>query len=351
MDWKVFKTQIKLLKHPNADTLDLINASGFQFVSKTGTYKDKDYAIVIPDKSILPDSIKPFFIDYLKGPEKNRVGEIRIRGCESQGILLSAEKIKEIANLNIDEIELDVDISAKLGITKYEPPIPLDMAGQLELMANRPQIYDSNQFASNSDQFEDGELIYITEKLHGASCYILAYPDGSYEITTKNQAKKDYKLTESETNKYWVALRNHKEFFDKVSKNIFFTNNCKVLEFACELLPVQKGFTYGFASPTVKVFGMAVKSSDGWSRFSFVTLKMICEDMTVPHFYIGQFRKADIPKYIALAEGKETVSGKELHIKEGVVIAPVVPRKDKGGTYISMKILNTKYKNDGEELS
>lgn len=357
MDWKIYKSKLELKPHLNADTLDVIKAGEYQFVSKKGTYNDGDYAIVIPEKSVLPDSIKPFFIDYLKGPEKNRVGNIRLRGEFSEGILLSAEKIKEIANLNIDEIELDVDISEKLGITKYEPPIPLDMAGLLELMANRPQIYDSNQFASNSDQFIDGEAVYITEKLHGASCYILAYPDGSYEITTKNQAKKDYKLTESETNKYWVALRNHKEFFDAKTHFVFEEakvrgEELEVIEYATELLPVQKGFTYGFTNPTVRIFGLAFKFKDrGWERQSYVKMFSMLNGMLVPSFGIFKFSKADIPKYITLAEGKETVSGKELHIKEGVVIAPAVPRKDKGGTYISMKILNTKYKNDGEELS
>ena len=100
MDWKVYKSKIELKPHGNADTLDVIKAGDYQFVSKKGTYNDGDYAIVIPEKSVLPDTIKPFFIDYLKGPFKNRVGNIRLRGEFSEGILLSAEKIKEIATKN-----------------------------------------------------------------------------------------------------------------------------------------------------------------------------------------------------------------------------------------------------------
>ena len=211
------------------------------------------------------------------------------------------------------------------------------------------------QFASNSDQFEEGELIYITEKLHGASCYILYYPsEDRFELTTKNQAKKDLKLTENATNKYWVALNRQIEIFK--AKSIRLESECsdvEVIEIACELLPVQKGFTYGYTEPTLRAFGAAAKiRNEGWKRFNYLDLKVILgADLMVPVFWDGYFRKADIPKYIAMAEGKETVSGKELHIKEGVVVAPIVPRKDKSGTYLSMKILNTKYKNDGEELS
>ena len=80
-------------------------------------------------------------------------------------------------------------------------------------------------------------------------------------------------------------------------------------------------------------------------------LSDILDNLTVPFFGEFAFSKNNIQKYISLAEGKETVSGKELHIKEGVVIAPAIPRKGKDGGWVSMKILNSKYKNTGEELS
>lgn len=353
MDWKIYKSKIQLKPHPNADSLDVIKAGDYQFVSKKGTYTDGDYAIVIPEKSVLPDSIKPFFIDYLKGPEKNRVGNIRLRGEFSEGILLSAEKIKEIANLDMDSIKDDEDISEKLGITKYEPPIPSDMTGILARLENRPQIYDSNQFASNYDEFEEGELVCITEKLHGASCYVLYYPDGHFEITTKNQAKKDLRIQESEGNKYWQALNNNKKAFEEYAK-AYINDSVECVQFACELIPCQGGFTYGQDKPTLRIFGFASKYKEtSWIRSQFLTLELsdILDNLTVPFFGEFAFSKNDIQKYISLAEGKETVSGKELHIKEGVVIAPAIPRKGKDGGWVSMKILNSKYKNTGEELS
>lgn len=72
MEWKVYKSTVEVKTHYNADSLDLVVAGDYQFVSQKGIYKTGDVAIVIPEKSLLPPHIQKDFIDYLKGPEKKQ---------------------------------------------------------------------------------------------------------------------------------------------------------------------------------------------------------------------------------------------------------------------------------------
>jgi hypothetical protein len=45
------------------------------------------------------------------------------------------------------------------------------------------------------------------------------------------------------------------------------------------------------------------------------------------------------------------VSGKELHIREGVVLRPYIDRDAKDGTKLRLKIINPAYKETGEEIN
>jgi hypothetical protein len=45
------------------------------------------------------------------------------------------------------------------------------------------------------------------------------------------------------------------------------------------------------------------------------------------------------------------VSGKELHIREGVVVTPVVPRNDSEGHGLAVKFLNSKFKGAATDIA
>jgi hypothetical protein len=59
-----------------------------------------------------------------------------------------------------------------------------------------------------------------------------------------------------------------------------------------------------------------------------------------------------LPKSIVdLCKGNELVSGKEVHIREGVVLRPYIDRNAKDGTKLRLKIINPAYKETGEEIN
>jgi hypothetical protein len=59
-----------------------------------------------------------------------------------------------------------------------------------------------------------------------------------------------------------------------------------------------------------------------------------------------------LPKNIVdLCKGNELVSGKEVHIREGVVLRPYIDRTATDGTKLRLKIINPAYKETGEEIN
>ena len=59
-----------------------------------------------------------------------------------------------------------------------------------------------------------------------------------------------------------------------------------------------------------------------------------------------------LPKNIVdLCKGNELVSGREVHIREGVVLRPYIDRTAVDGTKLRLKIINPAYKETGEEIN
>jgi len=56
-------------------------------------------------------------------------------------------------------------------------------------------------------------------------------------------------------------------------------------------------------------------------------------------------------RLLVFSKGMELVSGKGLHIKEGVVISPYIDRFAMDGTRLRLKVINPKYKETGDEIN
>jgi RNA ligase (TIGR02306 family) len=113
-----------------------------------------------------------------------------------------------------------------------------------------------------------------------------------------------------------------------------------------EVLPVQKGFSYGFQKPSLRIFKVIVNGS----ILEYNVLPEWCKTHFVPILYRGAFILENI---LGLKEGLETVSGKGLHIREGLVLIPVKPRLNSDNHDLAVKLISEKYakKETGDELS
>jgi RNA ligase (TIGR02306 family) len=339
----VVKARAKLFPHSGAERLELCKIGTFQLVVQKGLYQEGDIIIVAPEKSLLPPDLALRYVNsetgisYLHGVEKNRVGTIRLRGEVSQGVI--------IPDKGYEHLPFDEDISAALGITFYEPPIPTHLAGEVESFSSRTSAHftqhDVEQFGIYQNEFVAGEPVLVTEKLHGSQGVYYRNSNLEWVVTSKGLAQKGLGLKENVGNAYWTAAKNV-GLLEAV--NTIFPDG-EVQVFA-EVLPIQKGFNYGQQKLTLKIFKVA---RDG-AILPYGTLPQWFKDNFVPVLYAGSF---DLEQILPLKDGSETVSGKGLHIREGVVLTPAVPRLNADNHDLAVKLISEKYakKETGEELS
>ena len=151
---------------PDANAIEVAVVGDYRSVVSKGKFNPGDLAIYIPEGAVVPDNLleKMNLVGKLAGHAKNRVKAIKLRGCLSQGILYN--------DYDFDNVPVGSDLAETLGITKYEPPIPSNMAGDLACIYGKPLHYDIENYKRFPDMIEDGELVEITEKTHGTFCGI-----------------------------------------------------------------------------------------------------------------------------------------------------------------------------------
>jgi RNA ligase (TIGR02306 family) len=329
-EFKVIKTRVEIFPHYNADSLELLKIDNYQCVVQKGLYKHLDVVVFAPEKSVLPTNLCEPFKNYLRGPHKNIVGSIRLRGELSMGVILPLNLVDPN-----NELPFDVDISEQLNIQKWEPAIPSHLSGvtiKLKDLAYKI-THDCHQFSLYSNCFEEGERVLITEKLHGSQCILIQHKDNTIQISSKGLFKNNICLDEQPQNTYWQAARNSK-IFELLQK---YLPNKEVLVFG-EVVPIQKGFLYGCTKlqPKIYVFKVVVEGKIlGLKDINF----LMPELQTVPLLSIEEFNEE---KLIKLGK-KLKQSSLDNHIAEGIVVSPVVPRYSIKGVELYLKIISDKY--------
>jgi RNA ligase (TIGR02306 family) len=284
---------------------------------------------------------------HLIGKDKNRVGSIRLRGEISQGATISLEKIKELFNL--ENITPSQDISEKLNITKYEPPIPVEMSGKVKTSDTSTSGFskhDVEQFGIYKNEFTMKETVIITEKIHGTQIMIGLTKDKELLISSKGFFSKDLFIEKSDSNIYWQAYNN-----SNLNEVLFYLESVfpnLAIQLFGEVVPAQK-FKYGQSKPVVLLYDVRI---DGFSLniLEHLWYSVVLKPHWVPIVHVGTLADVDVQE---LCKGKEQVSGKEEHIREGIVVRPVPDRFAKDGTRLMLKVINPAYakKETGDEIS
>lgn len=338
--WKVFKDRIELYPHPNADRLMLGKVGPYQVVVQKGIYQGGEDVIFIPEKSVLPEDLQAPWKELLGGPDKDRVRSVRLRGELSMGVVSNADEFFP----QLKDIPYGEDVSERLGIHKYEPPIPQSLSGDVERLPDGMfSEHDVEQFGIYSAEFGEEEEIVVTEKIHGSQVVFGRSAAGEIFVASKGLMSRGLALKESDRITYWRAGRAVKVF----NALRMFEPNADV-QFIGEVVPVQKGFDYGFdpQAPSVLFFDVRVNGSS----IPFRSVPQEIRAHWVPILYRGRFSKADFKQ---LSSGVESVSGKGKHIKEGIVVRPYPDRLAADGTRLMVKVLNKKYlkQETGDEIN
>ncbi|NUK00183.1 RNA ligase (ATP) [Streptomyces lunaelactis] len=322
-------------EHPNADALELAQVGLYRAVVAKGAYRSGDIAVYIPEQAVLPTELieELGLTGRLAGRASDRVKAVRLRGELSQGIVC---RPRAVADIDLAQAAVDgTDFAELLSITKWAPPIPPTMDGDVERAPDLLPWVDIENIQRYPEIFEPGEPVVLTEKLHGSAC-LMTYsvadgsaegdPDGGrVQVSSKGFGSKGLALKEDPRNLYWRAILGHD--VPAVAARLAAKLGASRVGLFGEVYGAGvQDLAYG-ADARSEALGYAVfdvsAEIDGQVRWLDPAGLLEGELPLVPRLHEGPY---DIEKVLELASGRENVSGRELHLREGVVIRPATER-------------------------
>jgi len=334
---------VRIEVHPNADLLEIGLIDGYQFIVAKGQFQNGDLGVYIPEQAIVPAPlIQQMGLEgKLAGSESNRVKAIRLRGVVSQGLFY-----RPMTEWPSHWVE-GLDVAQELGIIKWEPPIPIEMAGEVEA-APSDTIFrtytDVEDIKKYPNVLVEGEEVVITEKLHG-SCTIVGILNGQRVASSKGIAGKQLVIREREGNVYWrVAIQ--EGLFAKLERYLADTGQTQVLLFG-EVLGVQD-LLYGLKKGALTYRAFDLYTESGWQNPDvFGDFCATYGVLPVPILYQGAFSKEILAQHTS---GSSTLAN---HLREGVVVRPVVEREQPEVGRVILKSVSADYllRKGGTELN
>ncbi|MZD10450.1 RNA ligase (ATP) [Streptomyces sp. SID5785] len=312
--------------HPNADALELAQVGLYRAVVTKGAYRTGEFAVYLPEQSVLPAALieELGLTGRLAGGNADRVKAVRLRGELSQGIVCRPAALGDV---DLAAAAADgTDFAERLGVTKWVPPVPPTMNGDVESAPELLPWVDIENVRRYPDVFAPGEAVVVTEKLHGSACLLTYSADGGrVRVSSKGFGAKSLALAEDPRNLYWRAVRGHgvAEAAARLAQRLGAT---RVGIFGEVFGDGVQDLTYG-ADGRRDTLGYAAfdvaAEVGGQVRWLDAARLLDGELPLVPRLFEGPF---DLERILALADGRETVSGRALHLREGVVVRPAVER-------------------------
>jgi hypothetical protein len=219
--------------HANADSLELFDIGAFQVVTKKGEFHTGDLGVYIQPDSVVPQT-EPFRFIWeahqgLDGvvPEKRRRITVRkFRGEWSEGLLLPVNVFAEGQGKWITTTAEGTDVSEFLGIEHYDPDKGKENASDSEVFKKKRSrypkslkgwwylllhklgiytsggqnhgfdteegvdmpVYDVDALKHYKNAFEPGEMVEVTEKIHGSNARFI-YREGHMYAGSHEQWK------------------------------------------------------------------------------------------------------------------------------------------------------------------
>lgn len=319
------RTIKQLLPINGADEIELAIIDSWKVVVRKGLNVG-DIVVYCEIDSFLP--IKPEF-EFLRkscykkladGQEGFRLTTIKLRGALSQGLCIPINKLPQLAKNKVGD-----DVSDILGIIKYDPPIPAQLAGVCK--GNFPSFLkktDEERVQNLSNEYQEylasAINFYATEKLNGSSATFYLR-DGEFGVCSRN-----LELKENVDNSFW-----------KVARSLDIENKLKQLPYnAClqgELIGEGiQGNPYKIKGQDIRFFNLF--NIDTYELMPIDDLCIFCQEvdlLPVPNYDF--ILPKTIDELLLIAEGKSALGNVE---REGLVIRSADSK-------ISFKVISNKF--------
>jgi len=198
-----------------ADRIELALVDNWQAVVKKGEYNVGDLVTYVEIDSWVPHTLAPFLTKsghhpkVFQGVEGQRLRSIKLKGELSQGLILPfvVLSVEYEGNEGIGDWKEGDDVTAELGILKWEKEIPACLVGMMK--GNFPTAVrktDQERIQNLTKRFDKlKELTYeVTEKLDGSSCTFFMDAEGVFHVCSRN-----VDLIDTPENSFWQAARKY----------------------------------------------------------------------------------------------------------------------------------------------
>lgn len=366
--------------HPNADAIEFAVIDGYRSIVKKGQFKVGSLVAYLPEASLLPEWILKNLglwddekaCGKLSGKDGNRVKAIRLRGELSQGICYACElrtfhddleivgdRSEWVLPLNKDAVGISgaiiyegLDVTNLMGITKYEPPIPVALSGEVFNAGQHLTIaFDVENWKSYPGIIHDGEEVIFTEKLHGtfSGVSVLPLKDAHPEAFGKNKnilifskglGSQGLAFKNNEKNVNNVYVRATRTLIDAIDTKEWYPDDKPDILMGETFGPGIQDLSYG-KDIGLRLFARAIgyRGEQRYQDFESIQSVAVHLDVsTVPVLYRGPFSREVMLEH---TDGKTTMDAD--HIREGIVMTPASERQDPSIGRVCLKSVSADY--------
>ena len=312
-----------------ADKIEVATIDGWKVVvAKDVNHKVGDLVVYCEVDSFLP--IREEF-EFLRKSSYKKMGDqegfrlktIKLRGQLSQGLILPFHVLPFGEGFHEGQ-----DVTEVLGIIKYEPPVPAELAGKVKgLFPSFLRKTDEERVQNLASEYEEyrtsDHKFYVTEKLDGSSATFYLR-NGEFGVCSRN-----LELLETEGNTFWKVARelNLENKMKSLGKNI---------SIQAELIGESvQGNPYKIKGQTIRCFNLYNIDTQEYSSLTEFkdTVEMLGLE-TVPVLDTNFKLPDTIDELLKFADSKSELNPN--YDREGIVIR-TLDRK------ISFKVISNKF--------
>lgn len=321
----------QVLPHPNADRLELAAVGGYRCVVAKDQFQAGDLIAYLPEAAVLPPALveELGLSGKLAGPLKNRIHPVSLRGALSQGVVMKARP----------GWTEDQSVMEELGVEKFAPEIPAELLGSAYALEEHERLdFDIENIKAYPQLFQEGEAVVLTEKVHGVFMAIgglperLARPESDHRngrsyISSKGLLADRMAFQLDAVNPYVLAA--DRLGLHAVAQDLASRWDTPVLILGELFGRGIQDLAYGQpgGEPAFRVFAIVKRDAHDLPVFlddaELSAVASHCNLVRVPVLYRGPFSQEILDLYTS---GRESVSGNEEHLREGVVVTPACER-------------------------
>ena len=294
---------------PGADAIEVASVKGWKSVVRKGEFFPNSLCVFAEVDSLLPSADWSAFLRDKKNPAKPiRLRTMTLKGQISQGVCFPLSILPPEKQINPIEGE---NVAECLGITKYEAPIPAELAGEAKgsfpAFIPKTDTQRVQSYPSVLDELQ-GKYVYVGQKVDGTSSTFYMR-NGEFGVCGRN-----WELKPSETNTLW-RVANRYAIADALKRS----GANLAIQAECYGEGIQKN-PLQIKGQDIAVFD--IYDIDNGCYLDYDSLVAVANNLklpTVKYLYVGPMKWTSVAELLEYADGLDYDSGKPA---EGVVIRP-----------------------------